>query len=97
MDKARSFFAALESKDLLYRMLTRASKMEFTVSIGSENEDVNIRDCSIVTATYKLGDEPLGSLGVIGPIRMDYAKTLAILGYIGKSLSDILSDMLEED
>jgi heat-inducible transcriptional repressor len=97
MDKARSFFTALESKDLLYRMLTRASKMEFTVSIGSENEDINIRDCSIVTATYKLSDEPLGTIGVIGPIRMDYAKTLAILGYIGKSLSDILSDMLEED
>lgn len=97
MDKAKSFFTALESRDQLYRMLSRATKMEFTVSIGSENEDINIRDCSIVTATYKLGDDPLGSLGIIGPIRMDYAKTLAILSYIGRSLSDILTDMLEED
>lgn len=97
MDKAKGFFTALESRDLLYRMLANAVKMEFTITIGSENEDVNMRDCSVVTVSYKLGDEPLGSLGVIGPTRMNYAKTLAILNYFGKSISEIITDLIEED
>lgn len=97
MDRARALLTTIEEKDLLYRVLTEATNVEFSVRIGSENEDESIQDCSVVTATYKIGSNPIGSFGVIGPTRMDYARVLAMLGLIGRSLSDVLTNMFEEE
>ena len=97
MDKARSFLNVIESKDMLRNMLTEATKVEFSVTIGTENPSEDMKDCSLVTATYKVGGTPLGSLGVIGPTRMDYARVLAVLGQLGKSLGTILTNMFEEE
>ena len=97
MERARALLTAIEEKDMLYRMLTEATNVEFSVRIGSENEDESIRDCSVVTATYKIGSNPIGSFGVIGPTRMDYARVLAMLGQIGRSLSEVLTNMFEEE
>ena len=97
VEKARSFLTAIETKDFLYRMLSNATRMEFSITIGSENESPEMKDCSVVTATYKIGDNPIGSLGIIGPTRMNYSKVLAILGYMGQSLSEMLTNLIEED
>ena len=97
MDRARSFLNVIESKDMLRNMLTEATKVEFSVTIGTENPSEDMKDCSLVTATYKVGGTPLGSLGVIGPTRMDYARVLAVLGQLGKSLGTILTNMFEEE
>ncbi|MEG1547856.1 MAG: heat-inducible transcriptional repressor HrcA [Clostridia bacterium] len=97
IDKAKSFLAAIEEQDVLYKMLTDASKVEFSITIGNENNSTDMKDCSVVTATYKVGDVSMGSMGIIGPTRMDYSRVLAVLGYIGKSLSDILTNMFEEE
>ena len=45
-----------------------------------------LRDMSVVTATYKLGDRPMGSLGVIGPTRMDYGRVVRLLNFISRAL-----------
>ncbi|MDO4493311.1 MAG: heat-inducible transcriptional repressor HrcA [Clostridia bacterium] len=96
-DKARSFLAAVEGKETLYGMLKKASTVEFTITIGSENEHEPLRDCSVVTATYSMGDMPMGSIGVIGPTRMNYAKVVSVLEYMRKSLGEILTTCIEED
>lgn len=97
MEKARSLLCVMENKDLLYKMLTDAMKVEFSVTIGGENAEDSIKDCSVVTATYKLGDGATGSFGVIGPTRMDYSKVIAMLSYVGKSMSEVLTNMFEEE
>ena len=97
MDKVRTFLAAVEGRDTLYRMLRRASRMEFTITIGSENESEELRDCSVVTATYRVDDEPMGTFGIIGPTRMQYGKVLSVLEYMQKSFQEMLTNQLEED
>ena len=42
-------------------------------------------------ATYQVGDEPLGSFGIIGPTRMNYGKVISVLEYMRRSLSEVLS------
>jgi heat-inducible transcriptional repressor len=95
VEKARNFLSLLETKDMLYDMMKKASSFEFSVTIGQENEAHELFDMSVVTATYKVEGKTLGSFGVIGPTRMDYSKVVSILGYVGNSLSSILSNFLE--
>ena len=92
VEKARSFLSVLEASDMLYDMMKKATELEFSVTIGQENEAEELKDMSVVTATYKIGDKSLGSFGVIGPTRMDYAKIVSILGYVSNSLNSILSE-----
>ena len=97
VEKAKNFISLLDTKDMLYNMMKKATKLEFSVTIGPENEAQELYDMSVVTATYKIGGKTLGSFGVIGPTRMDYARVVSILGYVSKSLNIILSSFIETD
>ncbi len=50
--------------------------------------------CSLVTATYGMFDSPQGTLGVIGPMRMDYSKVIPLVGYTAQLLTE---DFAESD
>ena len=76
-----AFLAAVEGRDALYGMLKRARQVEFCITIGAENELAPLQDCSVVTATYRVGELPVGSFGVIGPTRMNYGKVVSVLEY----------------
>ena len=67
IERAKSFLEAMDSREMFYRMLSRARDMEMTISIGRENEDEPLKDASIVTATYTIGGKSVGSFGIIGP------------------------------
>lgn len=91
VEKARNFLAVLESKEKLYPLLTRPGGMEFTIRIGPENDLPELSDCSVVTATYRAGEDVTGTLGIIGPTRMHYGKVISVLSYISQALSDLLA------
>ena len=97
VNKAKTFLATVEQGDSMYRMLKKASSMEFTVTIGSENEQKGLKDCSVVTASYRVNGTPVGSFGVIGPTRMDYARVLSILKNVQSNLGTILQSYLKEE
>ncbi len=97
LNKAMVFLNAVEGKDLLYHMLKKASRMEFTVTIGKENDADALQDCSVVTASYRVGDTPIGTFGVIGPTRMRYGKVASILDGMRLALNDVLKNVIEED
>ena len=90
VEKAKGFLSVLETKDKLLRLLENQGEMAFTVRIGPETGIPELRDCSLVTATYRLSDNTHGTIGVIGPTRMQYGRVLGILGAMGKQLSDLL-------
>ena len=60
------------------------------VTIGQENENRRIKDCSIITATYHLDGELLGTIAVLGPTRMEYAKAMSLLEYMNTNLADVI-------
>jgi len=97
VEKAKNFISVLQTKEMLYDMMKKATRLEFSVTIGQENEVKELQDLSVVTATYKVGGKSLGSFGVIGPTRMDYSKVISILGFVSQSLNSILSGFVEED
>lgn len=90
IEKARQFLNILDKKDILYRLLTNEND-DIRISIGHENMYEEMSDCSLITAGYKIGDNVVGTIGVIGPTRMYYSKVLAILEYLISHLNDMLT------
>jgi heat-inducible transcriptional repressor len=61
------------------------------VRIGQENPVDEMRDCSIVSATYRVRSQPVGVLAIVGPTRMPYARMISMVRYLARRLSDSLS------
>lgn len=97
IEKAKEFISVLQTKEMLYDMMKKATQLEFSVTIGQENPVKELQELSVVTATYKIGGKSLGSFGVIGPTRMNYSKVFSILGYVSQSLNSILSSFIESE
>jgi heat-inducible transcriptional repressor len=92
VQKAKNFLAVLESKDKIRRLIGREGGMEVTIRIGAENDVPEMNDCSIVTAKYKVGDQASGTLGIIGPTRMNYNRVIPVLEFMSRAVSEILSN-----
>lgn len=92
--KAKSFLSLVENGDCMKQILRGEEGVEMTVRIGAENESPQMKDCSVVTVSYRVGNETIGSMGVIGPTRMDYNKVFAVLKCMSENLSNVLSNML---
>jgi len=90
VEKAKGFLSVLETKEKLVKLLENQGEMAFTVRIGPETGIPELRDCSLVTATYRLSDNTHGTIGVIGPTRMQYGRVLSILNAMGEQLGDLL-------
>jgi heat-inducible transcriptional repressor len=83
----------IEDREVILHIFERTSKLEndeILVSIGKENVYEKLSEFSVVTTKYKFGDVD-GVIGMIGPRRMDYPKIIAIVGYMSKLLTNILS------
>lgn len=91
-EKARSFLSLMETRDKLASIIAQQGEMAFTVRIGPETGVPEMADCSIVTASYSTANGQQGTIGVIGPTRMQYDKVLSILGTMGHQLSELFSD-----
>lgn len=90
IEKVKTLLSLLEQEKLLAGLLSQISEPGVSVRIGQEMSCREIQDCSLVMAAYEVGGQRAGSLGVLGPIRMDYAKVISVVDYLTKNLSDTL-------
>lgn len=90
VDRARTLLTLLEKDEVISNLLAGAPNKAGTlgINIGEEIKVRDLTDCSVVTATYRLGDEVIGRMGVIGPKRMDYARVAAIMQTVSKHLQE---------
>lgn len=63
------------------------------VVIGHENKEEAVQDCSLVISRYGLPDEPLGSIAVVGPTRMHYERTIAVISYVSSLISLLVTEL----
>jgi heat-inducible transcriptional repressor len=92
-DRINDIARAIEDKQMILRLLDRISEAseEAQVIIGSENPIRQWRKLSVVLATYRHGDRPLGSLGMIGPTRMDYSWAIPMVSMAARFITDTIS------
>ncbi len=63
---------------------------EATVIIGSENPLAQMRDCSFVGTKYRINGRVAGTIGIVGPTRMDYRRAVAAVEFMARNLEDLL-------
>ncbi len=90
---AQEIINAFEEKQLLQEIVTETLSKEenrgIQVYIGNEAPVQNMKDCSVVTATYELGEGMQGTIGIIGPKRMDYENVMKTLKTLMTELDEI--------
>lgn len=92
---ANQLFRVINSRDGVMDMIDR-DKKGTTVCIGRENQRIELADSSVIITKYKIGDDSVGAIGLIGPIRLDYARLIPHLEYFSQMLGKLLSDTLDE-
>ena len=87
----KALFRALEEKQKIIGLLEKTDQAEgLQVFIGAETQLGDLTGVSVVAATYGSEDRPLGTLGVIGPTRMNYAKVIALVDFTAQILSNMI-------
>ena len=87
LEKAKSFLTLLDKKEeFVKKLMEREDGM--IVTIGDENADTLMNDCSLITATYHVDGKMVGKIGVIGPTRMRYSEITSIVEYLTENLSN---------
>jgi len=88
LEVAKNFVNILDEKELMADMLDAGIAKDINVYIGEENDKEELKDFSIVTFKHRIGNKDLGTIGIIGPKRMDYAKVISVMKYISKKLNN---------
>jgi len=98
MQRLRRLFDLFEQKTSLLHLLDVSQRAQgVQIYIGGESGLVPLDDCSVVTASYEANGQVIGTLGVIGPTRMSYARVIPIVDVTAKLLSNALSREFTDD
>jgi len=94
-DQLKILFKLLDDKKALFNTLITVMDQDgIQVRIGNENQHDGLDQCSVIAGTYGSSDYLLGSLGVIGPKRIDYSKIISEIDYSTQKLSYALTQFL---
>jgi heat-inducible transcriptional repressor len=95
VSKAKELLNILDEKEMLCKLLSRADDGDrIQIHIGTENELPLIKDCSLVTTSYSLGNIIIGTIGIIGPTRMEYPKVISSLNFIREKINQEINKLL---
>jgi heat-inducible transcriptional repressor len=91
-DSMKTLVATLENRQRVLRLLNRCLAREgVTTAIGSESATPELAGCSLVATSYGTPEAGVGTLGIIGPTRMNYDRAMALVEYVAELLSSALA------
>lgn len=94
LETVRQVIGALEHRRLLLEVLADALTIgRVAVRIGSENSSTQMQNCSVIAAPYGSEEQQLGTLGIVGPTRMDYRQTIAAVNEVAVNLGRMLGTL----
>jgi heat-inducible transcriptional repressor len=98
IERMRELFRTFEEKSRLIKILNECVSHDTSYSgevhvvIGREHPASSMRGCALITAPYRVGsDESVGTVGVVGPMRIEYARIMAMVNYMARLIEHRLS------
>lgn len=92
-DKTKALFRLLEEKPYLSKILDQSKPNTVTIRIGEENVLTPMKDYSVVSTSYSIGEQAIGNIGIIGPTRMDYDQVVSVLEYVSYHITNMLKEL----
>jgi heat-inducible transcriptional repressor len=94
LERIRALFEMLETKEALLRLIEAADVAEgVQIFIGADNELFSLAGCSMIIAPFKGSDEKIvGTIGVVGPTRINYARIIPMVDYTAKVVGKLIGD-----
>ena len=94
IERAKRFLNFVGNRKDIIQIFSDTNKegQGITITIGGENANSQMKDCSVITSRYKIGDSMEGFIGLIGPVRMDYKRAVSIMKHVTAIMN---SKMLE--
>ncbi|WP_042146010.1 heat-inducible transcriptional repressor HrcA [Paucisalibacillus sp. EB02] len=89
INKIRAFYQMMENEDQVVNLL-KAPQHGIKVTIGNENKIDEIKDFSLITASYQFGSEQMGTIALLGPTRMEYRKVITLLNALSNEMTEAL-------
>jgi heat-inducible transcriptional repressor len=96
VQKAREIMQFLDNTENIRKAVVPSRSIEkprIEIIIGKENHASEMKDCSMIVSRFKTGGEGYGTIGVIGPTRMDYSKAVSTLEFLTKQLEEMGYDL----
>lgn len=91
-DSLSKIINMLENKEMIIHIFGQEDQNEsLSIAIGNENREELLKHCTLITSTYHIGNIS-GTLGVLGPTRMQYPKTIALVDYMANVLTTVLQE-----
>lgn len=91
IQKMKALFRTFEEKSKIVKLLNKSLVATgVQIFIGSENQLQELQDCALITSSFSRGKQVLGTLGVIGPTRINYCRIIPVVDYTAKLISKIL-------
>lgn len=102
VERAKQFLSLLDNKNMLRELFNENIKCssgdsKISISIGKENIIEDAKNCSVLSAVYSLGNKPLGTIGVIGPTRMQYSKVISLLSQLVEIINGNIEQIYFDD
>ncbi len=92
VETVREILGILEQQLVVVSLLRDVMSRGLTVAIGTETGMAPLEECALVVSPYEIGGVPAGTIGVLGPTRMDYPQALAAVALVSQRLSDRLTE-----
>jgi len=93
INKMKLLFETIEEKNRLAALISRCidgDTQEVQITIGAENALPGIEDCTLVASRYVIDENTRGSLGILGPTRMEYTRAIALVDYVARLFGHML-------
>ncbi len=95
IDRAKKVLNFIEDDEKIKKVFSKEVEEDVSFTIGKENQSEELESCSVVKAEYKIKGNTVASIGVIGPERMDYGRTVGALKFIVEELNKL--NLIEND
>lgn len=92
IEKVKDILSFLSNEDILKELLQGRTREGTNFTIGKELSHGQIKECSMVSCTYTVNGSTLGSIGILGPTRMEYARSASLIQEVAENLSEKLKD-----
>lgn len=94
LEMARNFLRAVEEREEIVHIMNQGlAEIGTVIHIGRENRFEELSGCTIITSTYKFENRISGSLGVIGPMRMNYEEVVPAVRFLAEMTTEILEEI----